>query len=88
MSPFAYNWHNLIALDEDILKIVKLYFYGIHVLETQKEKCVCKNNMECDNAQRSKYLHNALNCSSAFAKSDSVASSRQCVKLNGRVSFL
>ena len=88
MSLFVYNWHNLVVLDENIFKVIKLYSYSIHVLETQKEGCVYKNNMECDSAQRNRYSHNAFNCSSAFAKSDFVVSGHQCVELNDRVSFL
>src|SRR5438034_8367952 len=33
MSPFAYHWHNLVALDKNILKVIKSYSHGIHVLE-------------------------------------------------------
>jgi hypothetical protein len=32
MFLFAYNKHNLIALDENVLKVIKPYFYCIYVL--------------------------------------------------------
>jgi hypothetical protein len=32
MSLFAYNRHNLAALDKDVFKVVKLYSYRIYVL--------------------------------------------------------
>ena len=76
MSLFAYNWHNLITLDENILKVIKLYSHSIHVLETQKEGYIYRNNIECNSAQRSRYSHHAFNYSSALTKSDSVASGR------------
>jgi hypothetical protein len=50
MSLFAYNWHNLITLDENILKVVKSYFYSIYVLKTQKEGCVYRNNIKYNSA--------------------------------------
>jgi len=49
MSSFTYNWHDLIALNKDILEIVKSYSHYIYILETQKERCVCKDNVEYDN---------------------------------------
>jgi len=88
MSLFVYDQYNLVTLDKGILKVVKLYFHSIYVLETQKEGCIYKDNMEYNSAQRSKYLYNAFDYSSTFTKSDSVTSGRQYVKLNGRVSLL
>jgi hypothetical protein len=32
MLLFAYNKHNLIALDKNVLKVVKLYSYNVYVL--------------------------------------------------------
>jgi hypothetical protein len=32
MFLFMYNRHNLTALDKNVLKVVKLYFYNVYVL--------------------------------------------------------
>ena len=50
VSPFAYNWDNLVALNECIFKVIELNTHGIHVIEVKQEWCIHWYNMKNDSS--------------------------------------
>ena len=48
MAPFAYDKDNLLALYEDILQVVKLDSYSVHILDTVQERRILRDNVKCD----------------------------------------
>jgi len=48
MALFTYDKDNLLALYEDILQVVKLDSYSVHILDTVQERRILRDNVECD----------------------------------------
>ena len=88
MPPFTNNGYPFLALDEHILEIVELHPHPVHIIDTEQERCICRNHVERNIANRSRYGHDSLRDYLAFSESNRMQAGCYRVEFDCRVQFL
>src|SRR5947207_1688106 len=88
MPLFTNNRYPFLALDKHILEIVELHPHPIYIIDIEQEWCICRNHVERNIANRSRYGYDSLRDYLAFSESNRMQAGCYRVEFDYRVQSL